>query len=55
MVSATMKPTLQVVPTMVEIAAESVLTQNFAPNAYVKKEEIQHHVSFLLEYIITYM
>ena len=46
MVSATMKPTLQIVTTMVEIAAESVSTQIFAPNAYAKKEENQRHVSF---------
>ena len=41
-----MKPTLQVVPTMVEIAVESVSKQNFAPNAYVMEEENQQHVSF---------
>ena len=48
-VYVTMKPTMQVVSMMVVIAAESVSTQIFALNAYVRKEVNQQmtiHVSF---------
>jgi hypothetical protein len=49
MVSATMKPTLQGVPMMVVIAAETAPTQIFVLNVHVRKEENQQltiHVSF---------
>ena len=45
----TMKPTLQSVPMMVEIAVESVSIQNFAPNVFVRMEvnqQLTYHVSF---------
>ena len=41
----TMKPTLQGVPMMVVIAAESVPTQNYAPNAYARKE-VNHQLTY---------
>ena len=45
----TMKPTLQSVPMMVEIAVESVSIQNFALSAHVRKDlnkQLTYHVSF---------
>ena len=45
----TMKPTLQSVPMMVEIAVESVSIQNFAPNVFVRMEvnqQLTYHVNF---------
>ena len=44
-----MKPTLQSVCLMVEIAVESVSIQNFAPNVFVRMEvnqQLTYHVSF---------
>ena len=45
----TMKPTLQSVPMMVEIAVESVSIQNFALNVFVRmveNQQLTYHVSF---------